>query len=237
KPRGISYVETHAGRALYDLAAPEALKPGEAAAGVGRLAPAPATPFGRAVLRSRDLHGPVAYPGSPLVAGNLLRDQDRMVLFELHPAEHGALTGNFAGSGAAIHRRDGFEGALALAPFRPRKGLVLIDPSYELKSDYAAAARFVTALIRKWPEATVLLWYPILPAMRHETLKSHLAPLPVLVDEATFRAPPTRGMTGSGLILVNAPHHSETLFDRVHAQTAAVLRPDRSAMRQTRRRT
>ncbi|HMR61227.1 23S rRNA (adenine(2030)-N(6))-methyltransferase RlmJ, partial [Amaricoccus sp.] len=219
------------------LAAPEALKTGEAAAGVGPLAPAPATPFGRAVLRSRDLHGPVAYPGSPLVAGNLLRDQDRMVLFELHPAEHGALTGNFAGSGAAIHRRDGFEGALALAPFRPRKGLVLIDPSYELKSDYAAAARFVTALIRKWPEATVLLWYPILPAMRHETLKSHLAPLPVLVDEATFRAPPTRGMTGSGLILVNAPHHSETLFDRVHAQTAAVLRPDRSAMRQTRRRT
>ena len=235
KPRGISYVETHAGRGLYDLAAPEALKTGEAAAGIGRLAPDPATPFGRAVLRSRDLHGPDAYPGSPLVARSLLRDQDRMVLFELHPAEHAALTENLSGPGAAIHRRDGFEGALALAPFKPRKGLVLIDPSYELKSDYAGAARFVTALIRKWPEATILLWYPILPAMRHETLKSHLAPLPVLVDEASFRDPPARGMTGSGLIRVNAPYHSATLFDRVHAQTAAVLRPDRSATRQARR--
>ena len=82
---------------------------------------------------------------------------------ELHPAEHAALAAALAGAGAAIHRRDGFEGVLALAPFRPRRGLVLVDPSYEVKAEYAAAAAFVRRLIAKWPEAAVLVWYPLLP--------------------------------------------------------------------------
>ncbi len=231
KPRGITCVETHAGRGLYDLAAPEALKTGEAAAGIGRLAPDPATPFGEAILRTRTRSGPTVYPGSPLIARSLLRDQDHMVLFELHPAEHVALSQIFSRSDVQIHRRDGFEGALALAPFKPRKGLVLIDPSYELKSDYANAADFVAALIRKWPEATLLLWYPILPAKRHEILKSRLHPLPVIIDETTFRDPPPRGMTGSGLILVNAPFNSEKIFERVHTQISPVLIPERATGR------
>ena len=66
KPRGLSYVETHAGRGLYDLAAPEAAKTGEAAAGIARLAPDPATPFGRALAAARAGGGAGAYPGSPV---------------------------------------------------------------------------------------------------------------------------------------------------------------------------
>ena len=91
KPRGIAYVETHAGRGLYDLASPEALKTGEAAQGIARIDPDPATPFGRALAAVRAEAGRTAYPGSPLVAQALLRPQDRLTLMELHPAEHAAL--------------------------------------------------------------------------------------------------------------------------------------------------
>ena len=188
KPRGIAYVETHAGRGLYDLAAPEALKTGEAARGIGRVAPDPATPFGRALAAARAAHGPDAYPGSPLIARTLLRPQDRLTLMELHPAEHRALRAALAGPGVAIHRRDGFEGALALAPFTPRRGLVLLDPSYEVKTDYAAAAGFVRRLLAKWPETAVLVWYPVLPAGRHRELLQGLAPLPVLSTRWRSRA-------------------------------------------------
>lgn len=223
KPRGISYVETHAGRGLYDLAAPEAAKTGEAAQGIARLSPDPATPFGLALAAARLAAGPAAYPGSPLVARALLRPQDRLTLIELHPAEHAALAAAFAGPGVAIHRRDGFERALALAPPRPRRGLVLVDPSYEVKSEYAATAGFVRRLLAKWPEATVLVWYPLLPAARHRDLIDGLSPLPVAIDEVGFDPRPARGMTGSGLALVNGPHGAEAAFAAARRQAAPVL--------------
>ena len=225
KPRGLSYVETHAGRGLYDLAAPEVAKTGEAAAGIARLAADPATPFGRALAAVHRAHGATAYPGSPLVARALLRPQDRLTLIELHPAEHAALSGTLAAAGTAIHRRDGFEGVLALAPFTPRRGLVLVDPSYEVKSDYEATAAFVRRLVARWPEAAILVWYPILPAARHAALRDGLRPLPVAFDEAAFAVPPARGMTGSGLALVNAPYGSAAAFAAARAQAAPVLAP------------
>jgi 23S rRNA (adenine2030-N6)-methyltransferase len=222
KPRGITYVETHAGRGLYDLAAPEAAKTGEAAQGIGRIAPDPSTPFGRALASARAEFGPDAYPGSPLVARALLRPQDRLVLMELHPAEHAALA-TLAAPNVAIHRRDGFEGALALAPFRPRRGLVLVDPSYEVKSEYQAAAGFVLRLVARWPEAAVLVWYPLLPPARHRALRAALAPLSPVVDEVAFDPPPARGMTGSGLALVNAPYGAAAAFEAARARAAPVL--------------
>ncbi len=206
KTRGISYVETHAGRGLYDLDAPEALKTGEAARGVEAVALDPATPYGRAVAAVRSELGPRAYPGSPMIARALLRPQDRITLMELHPAEHAALRAAMAGEGVAIHRRDGPAGVLALAPFRPRKGLVLVDPSYEVKAEYAGTAEFARALVAKWPEAAIVVWYPLLPAGRHRELLGGLGPLRVLVDEVAFDPVPERGMTGSGLAIVNAPH-------------------------------
>ena len=221
KPRGISYVETHAGRGLYDLAAAEACKTGEAARGIARLAPDPATPFGRALAAARVRHGAGAYPGSPLVAQTLLRAQDRLTLIELHPAEHAALAR--AVPGAAIHRRDGYEAVLALAPFTPRRGLVLVDPSYEVKSEYAAAGEFVRRLVARWPQAAILVWYPLLPEARHQELLAGLDPLPSLVDEVAIHPPPTRGMSGSGLALVNAPHGAAAIFAAARAQASPVL--------------
>jgi 23S rRNA (adenine2030-N6)-methyltransferase len=229
KPRGIGYLETHAGRGRYDLAAPEASKTGEAAQGIARLDPDPATPFGRALAAERAERGASAYPGSPAIARRLLRPQDRLTLFELHPAEHAALRAALAGPGVAIHRRDGFEAALAMAP--PRRGLALVDPSYEVKADYAAAAAFVRRLLAIWPEAVVLVWYPLLPAGRERGLRAGLGPLPVAFDEVEFTAAPERGMTGSGLALVNAPYGARAAFAAAHAQAAPILRPRSGAGR------
>lgn len=217
KERGISYAETHAGRGLYDLASPEAMKTGEAAAGVGRAEIGPGSPYGRALATVRTEFGPQAYPGSPVLAWALLRPQDRMTLMELHPAEHAALRETMTGSGAAIHHRDGFERLLALAPLSPRRGLALVDPSYEVKAEYVATAAFASRLAAKWPETTIMIWYPVLPAGRHAELLAGIAPLRPLVDEVAFRNPPERGMTGSGLAIVNAPYGAREALDTAAA--------------------
>ncbi len=203
KPRPITYMETHAGRGLYDLTSAEALKTGEAALGIGKASPT--GPYAEALAQVRAKHGPDAYPGSPLVAAALLRPEDRMHLMELHPAEHAALRRAMRGR-AEIHKRDGFEGILAISPPTPRKGLVLIDPSYEVKSDYEEVAGFVRKLIARWPEATVLIWYPILAEGRHRTLLKGLEGLETQVDEVPVDLGRARGMAGSGLVGVNLPY-------------------------------
>jgi 23S rRNA (adenine2030-N6)-methyltransferase len=202
KPRPITYMETHAGRGLYDLASPEAAKTGEATEGILK-AELPPGPFAEALARVRARHGAMAYPGSPLIARELLREGDRMHLMELHPAEHAALRRALKGPGVAIHKRDGYEGVLAISPPTPRKGLVLVDPSYEVKSEYEAVPAFVKKLLARWPEATVLIWYPILPEARHERLIAGLSPLPFQRHEVDFGT--GKGMTGSGLIGLNLP--------------------------------
>ncbi len=205
KPRGITYMETHAGRGLYDLTAPEALKTGEAALGILRADPPPG-PYVDTLAAVRAVHGPDAYPGSPLIAQTLLRAQDRLHLMELHPAEHAALKTALKGPGVAIHKRDGFEGVLALSPPVPRKGLVLIDPSYEVKSDYEAVPQFVKTLLGRWPEAAVLIWYPLLPDGRQARLTEAMASLPHQRHEVAFDLGKGKGMVGSGLLGVNLPH-------------------------------
>jgi 23S rRNA (adenine2030-N6)-methyltransferase len=203
KPRPITYMETHAGRGLYDLTSAEARKTGEAAHGV--LKADPAGPYGDALTWVRALYGPNSYPGSPLVARMHLREEDRLHLMELHPGEHAELKKVMAAEGVAIHHRDGFEGVLAISPPSPRKGLVLIDPSYEVKSDYEAVPAFVKKLLARWAEATVLIWYPVLPEGRHKALLNGLKGLDTQVWEVPVDLGRDRGMTGSGMVGVNLP--------------------------------
>jgi len=212
KPKPLTYMETHAGRGLYDLASAEARKTAEADAGItamlaeGRV---PAGPY-RDVLESiRARHGESAYPGSPLIAARMLRGNDRLHLMELHPREHAALKRTLKAPNIHIHKRDGFEGVLALSPPTPRRGLVLIDPSYEVKSEYEAAGDFVLKLLTKWPQAVVMLWYPVLPAGLHEGLRDRLvtAGLPdLMVHEVEMPPHWEKGMHGSGVIIANLPY-------------------------------
>lgn len=223
KARPITYMETHAGRGLYDLTSAEAVKTGEAADGIAKLT-LPDCPYAHTLAVIRERYGETAYPGSPMIAQTLLREDDRLHLMELHPQEYGALRRNCSGNSTAIHQRDGREGVLAIAPPNPRKGLVLVDPSYEVKSEYAETAKFAMKLIAKWPEATILIWYPLLPAKGHLTLLEGLK-IEMIKDEVSFNLKDGKGMTGSGLVLINPPYGSQRTFDLSHQYAAPVLRP------------
>jgi len=139
KDKPLTYMETHAGRALYDLTADAAVKTGEAAQGIAlaRRWFSADHPYAKALDAVAEEHGPDAYPGSPLVAAHVLRPSDPLFLSELHPQEFAALKEAMAPHSAICQNRDGWEMALSQCPPDPRRGLLLIDPSFEVKSDYA----------------------------------------------------------------------------------------------------
>ncbi len=210
KPKPFSYIETHAGRGLYDLTAPEALKTGEAAAGIARALAdgwlSDDHPLRHALDTVRRRHGRQAYPGSPLIAGQFLRPGDVAHLAELHPAEYAALEG--VAAFAHLHRQDGFAMANAVVPPMPRRGLLLIDPSYEVKADYDRIPDAVARLARKWNVGIIALWYPILADGRHAPMVGALraAHPDALASEVRFApARPGHGMVGSGMFVINPP--------------------------------
>jgi 23S rRNA (adenine2030-N6)-methyltransferase len=212
KDKPLTYIETHAGRALYALDSAEAQKTGEAEAGIMRVeASFPNDhPYRQALASIRAEHGAMAYPGSPLLAATLLRPADRMVLAELHPREFSALQETMARHGAECRQIDGRQLALSATPPKPRRGMILIDPSYELKSDYGEMPALVAKLHRRWNVGIVALWYPILVSGLHRPMAAALAEanLPgTLHHEISFT--PSReghGMVGSGMFFVNAPY-------------------------------
>jgi 23S rRNA (adenine2030-N6)-methyltransferase len=207
KDKPLTYLETHAGRGLYDLHDAAARKTGEAASGILRLADAfPCDhPYRTAVEAIRSSHGPQAYPGSPLIAAHLLRPVDRMHLAELHPAEHAALSRAGLPKMAQLHPRDGFAMAYAQVPPTPRRGLMLIDPSYEVKDDYDRIPVHLDKLARAWNVGIIALWYPILRDARHAPMLKRLATEhpEALRHEVAFPAARSgHGMVGSGLFVL-----------------------------------
>ena len=211
KDKPLSYIETHAGRGLYDLGAPESVKTGEAAVGITRVEGRipPDHPYRRRLSEVRAQFGPQAYPGSPLLAAMSLRDGDTVHLAELHPQEHRALSDNLAPWGTHIQLRDGFDMALAVSPPTPRRGLMLIDPSYEVKTDYDRIPKILAQIVRKWNVGIIALWYPVLTDAPHRPMLADLrAAFPdALRTEVTF--PPARDghrMTGSGMFVINPPY-------------------------------
>lgn len=225
KDKPLSYLETHAGRALYDLSDPEALKTGEAAKGITRAASGfPADhPYMKTLAQTRSLHGPDAYPGSPLMAALLLRARDQIHLAELHPREHAALDLAMSPYPVKCHHRDGFEMAFALTPPTPRRGLLLIDPSYEIKTDYATLPRSIAKLARAWNVGVIALWYPILTNKAHVPMLSQLCTNhpEALRHEVSFApARPGHGMVGSGMFVINPPYGLEGEAKRLTRQFA-----------------
>jgi 23S rRNA (adenine2030-N6)-methyltransferase len=211
KDKPLTYIETHAGRALYDLNAEEALKTGEAKAGISQARKWFSTdhPYARVLDRVAAEDGAYAYPGSPLIAAHLLRGTDTIQLAELHPREHAALELAMSPTGAKIHLRDGFEMAFALCPPTPRRGLLLIDPSYEIKSDYNDIFRHIAKLHRAWNVGIIALWYPILTIGAHTPMLDALTTQHkgALRHEVRFApARPSHGMVGSGLFVLNPPY-------------------------------
>lgn len=224
KDKPLTYLESHAGRGLYDLAGAEALKTGEAASGIARVeAGFPADhPYLRALGEVRRRFGASRYPGSPLLAAELLRPSDRMLLSERHPQEFAALD-RAIGHRAEVFAGDGYAKVRAQVPPEPRRGLLLVDPSYEMDSDYADMPEFLGRVARVWNVGILCLWYPLLQAPRHlAMIASLIARFPgALVSEALF--PPAREghrMVGSGLFVIRPPWGLEEEARRVEALLA-----------------
>lgn len=210
KPKPLSYFETHGGRGLYDLTAPEALKTAEAQAGVTRLAAHfPGThPYRRVLADTCARYGATAYPGSPLIAAQMLRDTDPLHIAELHPGEHSQLVQTLQDLRIKPLHEDGLAMVLARTPPSPRRGTLLIDPSYEVKSDYETLPKVIQDVHRKWNVGVLMLWYPILADARHLPMTRALrqAIPDITLHEVGF-APvrPGHGMRGSGMAVVNPP--------------------------------
>ena len=211
KDKPLSYLETHAGRGLYDLTDAAALKTGEAAKGIAVAADwfAPDHPYRTVLGRIRATYGANAYPGSPLVAAEMLRPVDSIHLAELHPQEYAALATNMAPYGGVFRQRDGFEMALSLCPPDPRRGLMLVDPSFEVKTDYDTIPPLLAKVHRKWGVGVLVLWYPVLTDGPHRLMLRALQDAfpEGLRHEVSF--PPARDghrMVGSGLFVVNPPY-------------------------------
>ena len=156
----------------------------------------------------RKTHGDAAYPGSPLIAQSLLRETDKLHLAELHPQEHAALSQAARAPNTRVYREDGFALIQSLCPPEPRRGLLLIDPSWEVKTDYTTVPKAMGQVARKWNVGVLILWYPLLSDTPHtpmlRALQDHFPD--GLCHEVRF--PPAREghrMTGSGLFVVNPP--------------------------------
>lgn len=162
EPSSLLYIETHAGRGRYDLSGEQARKTGEADSGVlamlTRPAPKPLVPW-LDLVHSR---GKAAYPGSPDIAASRLRAGDRMVLFEMHPAEHRALTEALGDDPRVqIKKADGYRRALKLQPRRGERLCIFVDPSYETERDMDALAEWAPKALNRWSNAIIVLWLPL----------------------------------------------------------------------------
>jgi len=223
KASGIACFDTHAGSAVYDLSSERARKTGEADDGIQRLWSA------RDRLRSEDwapvldvLSGLNAgsgelsvYPGSPAWFQRFLRPGDALTLFELHPSESEQLAGWASEAPIRVLRQDGLAGLLRQLPPKQPRLLTLIDPSYEIKSDYVEVAETLGKAWQKCRHGVYLLWYPVLTSGLHAQLKEAVRGAGVrkiLCSEVHLRNPPQRGMTGSGILVVNPPWGFDTRF-------------------------
>lgn len=230
KPAPFCVIDSHAGRGLYDLTGPQAQKTGEWRQGIGRFGNS--VPLNGGLRRYlkivRGFNGTVGmqvYPGSPMIAARMMRQTDRLILVEGHPAEHDALVREVRGDQRIhVHRRDSFEALPALVPPAERRGLVLIDPSYEIKSEYERLPGIVAAVLRRWANGIVAIWYPILPELRHEPLLAGIEalPQPSLIAELTGPEP-ERGLFGTGLVVINPPWQFDENLAAAGTEMATLL--------------
>jgi 23S rRNA (adenine2030-N6)-methyltransferase len=215
KAKPLCYIETHAGPGLYRLDSPYARQNREYLGGIARLwnrpdLPAPVASYVEAVRALNPDGTLLHYPGSPWLAQRLLRPDDRLVLHELHGSEIGPLRDNFAGDRRVqVIEGDGYRGLIAALPPRERRGLTLLDPAYEVKSDYRQVVETLTQAHRRFATGTYALWYPVVERRRIDDLERAIrrSGIPRIQRFELAIGPEGRGpaMGTSGMIVVNPP--------------------------------
>jgi len=215
KDKPYCYIDTHAGAGMYSLRSEQAVKTNEYQQGIGALWQQddlpPAIAEYRELIKSfNDAGQLVFYPGSPLIAMELMRKQDRLFLYELHNTEIKTLEAAIKkDKRVTVLHKDGFQDCLRLMPPQQRRGLVLIDPSYEMKTDYQQVIETIIKLHKRFATGTYALWYPVVERQRINELEENIAGSQlrnVLLFELAQAADSDQyGMNASGMIVVNPP--------------------------------
>jgi 23S rRNA (adenine2030-N6)-methyltransferase len=224
KDKGWRYVDTHAGAGGYSLEGDYAKKKGEAQDGILRLLdrsdlPPPLAELVGLIRAFNDNKAVRQYPGSPAIAQMLMRPQDQLRLSELHPTDHKILA-SYLGDvhGTEVKMVDGFAALKTHLPPPTRRGVVLIDPSYEIKTDYTRTLAALRETLERFADAVVLVWLPQVQLVQAMQLPQRLK---AAVDTGgkkgwlharlTLAQADARGfgMMGSSLFVANPPH---TLF-------------------------
>lgn len=211
------YIDTHAGAGCYALDSGYATQNAEYESGIARLWERTDMPGALAdyvaLVKALNPDGEMKiYPGSPLVALKLMRPDDRLRLYELHPTDSDILLENFLDYDplALTHHANGFGALKALLPPPPRRGLVLIDPPYEEKQDYQRVVDSLKEGLKRFSSGIYAVWYPQLQRDDARRLPEELKKLPAqswLHVALTVKAPGADGigMHGSGMFILNPP--------------------------------
>lgn len=233
KPTPFCYLDTHAGSGSYALDGVEAGKTHEYVDGIARVLGADELPpllarYRACVLDGAEAAAPLRrYPGSPLLAARLLRPGDQAQLCELHPEEAARLRALMAHDARLhVHQRDGYAALKALLPPAQRRGMVLVDPPYELQeAEYAIIEKALKAALQRWPAGIYAVWYPVKLRSQVQPFLRAMGQLPckrVLRAEILVHAANTPlRLNGAGMVVLNAPWD---LDRRLHAAMAALAR-------------
>jgi 23S rRNA (adenine2030-N6)-methyltransferase len=218
KPAAFRVIDTHAGIGRYDLTGDEAARSPEWRDGIARLLERPlpeaaaalAKPYLDVVRGENPGGGLTVYPGSPLLARKLLRPQDRLFAIELQPEDAAALRQVFAGDiQTRVIELDGYLALGAQLPPKEKRGLVLVDPPFEVEGEFERLVEELVKAHKRFPAGVYALWYPLKDRHERDAFLGALAAtgIPKLLRiEVSVRAPamPAR-LFGTGMIVVNPP--------------------------------
>jgi 23S rRNA (adenine2030-N6)-methyltransferase len=223
KPKPYRMIDTHAGAGGYSLEGRFAQKKGEFEQGIARLwsrddLPAPVADYVALVKQFNPDGRLEQYPGSPAFAQMLLRAQDQLRLFELHPTDHRILASYLgAVKGAEVYDTDGFDGLKGQVPPSTRRAVTLMDPSYEGHGDYSRVIASLREALSRFADGVYMVWYPQVTKLEAAQLPKRLeslAPKGWLHARLTVQQPDSQGfgLSGSGMFILNPPF---TLHDQL----------------------
>jgi len=227
KDKPYRVVDTHAGAGGYSLQSRYAQKKGEYEQGIAQLwtrddLPATVADY-MALVRAFNSGGPLEqYPGSPAFARMLLRPKDQLRLFELHPTDHRILASYVSEArGVEVYDKDGFDGLKGQVPPSTKRGLVLMDPSYEGNGDYGRVVASLRDALTRFADGIYMVWYPQVTKLEAAQLPKRLealAPKGWLHARLTVQQPDSLGfgLAGSGVFVINPPF-------TLHGELAAIL--------------
>ncbi|MGL4473789.1 MAG: 23S rRNA (adenine(2030)-N(6))-methyltransferase RlmJ [Shewanella sp.] len=234
KDKPFVYVDTHAGAGGYSLNAEFAQKTGEYLEGIAKLWQATDLPesladYVRAVrLFNGESDALEYYPGSPSIMDMELRPKDRMVLHELHTTDFDTISQQFAGERKVkVRNADGLQGLIAAMPPLERRALVLVDPSYEMKTDYEDVAISVIEAYKRFATGVYMIWYPVVNRDQTEAmfdiLKASGIKRQLRIEQAIAPDSNEFGMTAAGLWVINPPWQLDTLAEETLSYLSTCL--------------